>query len=93
LDQSFSGFSQGSEIDLEQAGDAVIVIEAESIAVRDRDQEKVEQDLQGGEIRQEPCGDKAVIDPAEGPFDFAGPFGTKKSFEGHGPYLLISIGP
>jgi hypothetical protein len=93
LDQPFSGFPQGNEVDLQEAGDAVVMVETESMAVRDGDQEKVEQDLQGGEVQKESTGDQAVIDPAEGAIDFSDSLGTEESFEGHGPNLLVSIGP
>jgi hypothetical protein len=34
LDQACSGYPQGNEVDLEQAGNAVIVIEADSVPAR-----------------------------------------------------------
>jgi hypothetical protein len=83
-DQSFSGPSQGGKIDLQKAGDSVVIIEAHSVSVRNGDQEKIEKDFQGGEISQEPSGNEAMINPAEGTFDLSEPFGMENSFDLHG---------
>src|SRR4030042_2927255 len=69
------------------------MIEAESISIRDRDQEKVEQDLHYGEIRQKPSGDKTVIDPAEGALDLSDSPGAEKFFDRHGCHPLFRMIP
>jgi hypothetical protein len=46
-DQSFSGLPQGRKINLQKAGDSVIVIKAQSVSVRNSDQKKIEKDFQG----------------------------------------------
>ena len=65
------------------------MIETQSISIRDGDQEKVKNNLDGGKVSQEPTGDETVIDPAGGAFDLSNSVRTKDSFDGHGPYLPV----
>jgi hypothetical protein len=88
LDQSFPRLSQGSKIDLQEAGDSVIIIEAQSMAVGDSDQKKVEKDFHGREISDKSSCDETMIDPAEGAFDLSEPFGKENSFGLHGHHPL-----
>jgi hypothetical protein len=67
------------------------MIETQSISIRDGDQEKVKDNLDGGKVSQEPTGDETVIDPAEGAFDLSDTVWTKKLFDTHGPPLPASM--
>jgi hypothetical protein len=86
LEQPFSGLSQGGKINLQKAGNSVIMIKAQSISVGNSDQKKIEKDFQGGEVSQKSSCDEAMIDPAEGALDLSEPFGMKNSFGWHGHY-------
>jgi hypothetical protein len=84
LDQSFSGLPQGGQVDLQKAGDSVIVVEAQSMAVGDSDQKEIEKDFQGREISQKSSRDETMIDPAEGAFDLSEPLRKENPFDLHG---------
>jgi hypothetical protein len=92
-DQSFPGLAQGSQIDLQKGGDSVVVIETQSISIRNGNQEKIKNNLEGGKVSQKPPCDETVIDPAEGPFNLSDPVWAKKLFDTHGPHLLASMVP
>jgi len=92
-DQTFSGLAQGGQIDLQKGGDSVVMIETQSISVRDGHQEEVKNNLDGGKISQESTGDKPVIDPTEGTFNPSDSIGAEKFFHTHGPLLLASMRP
>jgi hypothetical protein len=81
--QGFSGCAQGRQVDLEKAGDSVIVIEAQSVTIRDSNQKEIEQDLRHGELLEKACRDKAVIDPTEGALDPSNSLRAKEPFDGH----------
>jgi len=83
LDQSCSGLPQGAKIDLQKAGDAVVVIEAQSVSIRNGDQKKIEKDFQGRKVPQKSSCDKPMIDPAEGAFNLSYPSGKQNSFDLH----------
>jgi hypothetical protein len=91
--QPFPGLAQGNQIDLQKGGDSVVMIETQSISIRDSDQEKVKNNLDGGKVSQEPTGDEPVIDPTEGAFDLSDSVWTKKFFDTHGPPFLVSMMP
>jgi len=92
-DQSFSGLPQGGKVNLQKAGDAVILIKAQSVSIRNRDQKKIEKDFQGGEISQKPSREEAMINPAEGALDLADSFGLEKSFGWHSRHPRFSMIP
>jgi hypothetical protein len=89
--QVFSGLAQRNQIDLQKGGDSVVMIETQSISIRDGDQEKVKNNLDGGKVSQKSIGDETVIDPTEGAFDLSDSLWTKKFFDTHGPHLLASM--
>jgi hypothetical protein len=86
LEQPFSGLPQGGKVNLQKAGDSVIVIKAQSISVRNSHQKKIEKGFQGGKIPQEASCNETMIDPAEGALDLSEPFGIENSFGLHGHY-------
>jgi hypothetical protein len=92
-DQSFSGLPQGGKINLQKAGDAVILIKALSVSIGNRDQKKIEKDFQGGKIAQETSGNEAMINPAEGALDLADSLGLEKFFGWHGRHPRFRMIP
>jgi hypothetical protein len=90
-DQSFSGLPQGGKIDLQKAGDSVVIIEAQSVSIRNGDQKKIEKDFQGREVPQKPSRDEPMVDPAEGTFDLSNSVGAKESFGNHRFHILASM--
>jgi len=82
-DQSFSGLAQGGKIDLQKAGDSVIVIKAQSVSIRNGNQKKIEKDFQGTKVSQEPPCNEAMINPTEGALNFSYSFGKENSFDVH----------
>jgi hypothetical protein len=49
------------------------MVEADAVSVGNTHQEKIEQDLHGRQISNEPAGDKTMVDPAEGPVNLTDP--------------------
>ena len=62
-----------SRISVDQAADFVIVIEADAVSVGDGHQEKIEQDLHGGQITKKPASDKTMVDPTERSLNLTNP--------------------
>jgi hypothetical protein len=92
-DQTFSGFTQSWQIDLQKGGDSVVMIKTQSVSIRNSNQKKIEKDFQSGKISQETRSNKAVIDPAEGAFDLSNSVGEKDSFDSHRLHILASMVP
>jgi len=92
-DQSFSGLPQGGKVNLEKAGNAVILIKAQPVSIGNRDQKKIEKDFQGGKVSQEPPCNEAMIGPAERALDLSDSLGAEKFFDRHGGHPLFRMIP
>jgi len=92
-DQSLSGFTQGGQIDLQKGSDAIIMIKAQSVSIRDSDQKEIQKDLDHGQIVEESSRYESVVDPAEGAFDLSDTVGKKQSFDSHCSDILASMVP
>ena len=91
--QPFSGFAQSGQSDLQNRGDPIIVIETQSITIRDGDQKQIQEDLDRREIMEEASRNKAMVDPAKGAFDLSNSVRAKESFDNHRPHILASMMP
>jgi hypothetical protein len=90
-DQSLSGLPQGGKIDLQKAGDSVVIIEAQSVSIRNGHQKKIEKDFQGRQVLQKPSCNEPMVDPAERTFDLSNSVGAKESFDNHRFHILASM--
>jgi hypothetical protein len=86
-----SGLPQGGKVDLQQTGNTVIMIKAQSVSVRNSDQKKIKKNLQGPEISQKTTGDQPMIDPAEGALDLSETFGMENPFDLHGRHPPVGM--
>jgi len=83
-DQPLSGPSQGGKIDLQKAGNSVVIIKTQSVSVRNGYQKKIEKDFQGRKVPQKPSCDEPMVDPTERPFNLSDPPRIKNPFDLHG---------
>jgi hypothetical protein len=65
-DEAVSGFEVGLEIDADDGADAIVAVEADSLAIAGEDQKEIEGLLGGLECSEEAVSEKAMVDEGEG---------------------------